>query len=301
MAQLSPNEECKLVDSTYVYDLLPLRAGIHIRERAPAAHSLDGTGAKAFRERAADDVTGASVWGSSVLLARCLLLDALCNFEGKSVLELGAGCGLAGLAAAQRFPGPSECTLSDVHDVTLENLTVNVALNTDSGHISKSGCHVGVVKMDWDDSSTWPTTPDGGSANPDSPESRPTLTQFDVILAGDGTYKRSYARKLFHVVEQTLKPGGSFVYASPWAREGLPLLQQLLLSHGYSVHPIAIPAEWRGNPLREASSADGSDEGCSFVSDAQSVPLFPELAMSGYEFEMAVFVKPMEGSSATPC
>lgn len=92
------------------------------------------------RQSAQEDV-GFVMWPSSVVLSNLFLHNGeIATFlQGKSVLEIGAGCGLAGLVAAQlqqkcislsenSAPKP-KVILTDFNHIVLENLRLNVALN----------------------------------------------------------------------------------------------------------------------------------------------------------------------------
>lgn len=50
------------------------------------------------------------------------------HFQGKSILELGSGLGLTGLAIIQNCK-PSSYTFTDVHDSVLKTLLENVNIN----------------------------------------------------------------------------------------------------------------------------------------------------------------------------
>lgn len=113
---------------------------------------------------------------------------------------------------------------------------------------------------------------------------------FDVVIGADLLYRRSYARKLAVVVraslpesvtcvfctspaaslchaadirtcvnipasqlDDVLRPGGTFLCATPAQREGLPLLLRLLEERGYTVEEKEVGPEWRGNPLAAGS------------------------------------------------
>jgi len=120
------------------------------------------------RQSAQDDV-GFVMWPSAVVLSHWLTMSAAptdgvedtastFSLRGKTVLEIGAGCGLAGLVAAQlqqndpllsspkyELPGPTpsqkeasvqiaaaaepKVILTDFNPTVLENLRLNVALN----------------------------------------------------------------------------------------------------------------------------------------------------------------------------
>ena len=144
----------------YVYDL-GCSAGIHIRELAPSNPDLGGAvdpdREAAFREKAADDITGLSVWASAVMLGRWVQENAEL-LAGKDCLELGAGTGLGGLAAAmlptppqrqrQRQPlaegaadpaAASSVCLSDFADATMANLRHNIGANCTAGSGNSEG------------------------------------------------------------------------------------------------------------------------------------------------------------------
>ena len=70
--------------------------------------------------------TGNQVWPSGSLLAE-LLLERPELVRGKRVVELGAGCGVAGLAAA--LAGASEVLCTDGDEEAVENLLHNVREN----------------------------------------------------------------------------------------------------------------------------------------------------------------------------
>ena len=68
---------------------------ILIRE-LPIAHADDPFGAKPE-----EDTTGLGIWAASLVCARWMASEKISSrMEGKSVIELGAGCGIPGLAVA---------------------------------------------------------------------------------------------------------------------------------------------------------------------------------------------------------
>ncbi|RHY49097.1 hypothetical protein DYB30_007350 [Aphanomyces astaci] len=92
--------------------------------------------------------TGLTIWDGSVVLAK-YLEHATSSFvqnedsvRGKRVLELGAGTGLVGLAAA--VCGASHVTLTDLA-YTLDNLSANVRANASS----IAATSVDVAELDW--------------------------------------------------------------------------------------------------------------------------------------------------------
>ncbi|KAG9415893.1 hypothetical protein AC1031_000275 [Aphanomyces cochlioides] len=88
--------------------------------------------------------TGLTIWDGSVVLAKYLesTSNPSHNVQGKRVLELGAGTGLVGLAAA--FCGASEVTITDLA-YTLENVDANIRANAEALSTSIVSTH----ELDW--------------------------------------------------------------------------------------------------------------------------------------------------------
>jgi predicted nicotinamide N-methyase len=257
--------------------------GIVIREKNPQASSAGeasfatrGGAPKAFKEKASADYTGWTIWSSSVLLSRWILENKNL-LEGKRCLELGSGCGLVGAVLAFHTKAAS-ITLTDYQPDTLANLRHNIDQNRalqdgESGEAKPSLPEIQVLPLDWDDE-----------------EKFESFGKFDVILVSDATYRRSYARKLAVVVDALLEEGGLFAYASPVAREGLPVLVSVLQDrlHYQDVKKVPVPMEWRTNPLRKAPIPGSSPamEGLPirYITDEEARGLFPELCVDGYSF-----------------
>eukprot|EP01052_Picozoa_sp_SAG31_P054174 SAG31_NODE_14275_length_817_cov_1.033426_1_plen_180_part_10 len=134
-------------ETEHVYDLQPPSPGIRMRELGPSASAAteddssdhptaDGAATphrgatdsavreRCYREKAVDDCTGLSVWASAVVLARWCAANPE-ELRGKRCIELGAGTGLAGLAAAL-YCRPASVCLTDFAPFTLANLRHNV-------------------------------------------------------------------------------------------------------------------------------------------------------------------------------
>ena len=127
---------------------------------------------------------GATVWDSAIVLAGHLVLAGQSGGQGKHtcrgkrVLELGAGCGLVGLAAS---------TLS-ASEVVLTDLPRELKLlrrNVEHNKLRKPGreCLVSVAELDWEDVCRC-----GDSAD--------VKGTFDLILGADIMYDRSIATAL---------------------------------------------------------------------------------------------------------
>jgi predicted nicotinamide N-methyase len=100
------------------------------------------------RQSSQGDV-GYVMWPSAIVLSRWLLSNPQ-HILGKSVLEIGAGCGLAGIATARIFAQRSNCeetkkthvTITDVNDLVIDNIAKNIVLN-DVSEVA------GVAKLDF--------------------------------------------------------------------------------------------------------------------------------------------------------
>jgi predicted nicotinamide N-methyase len=128
----------------------------------------------------------AELWTSSFALARvCLEEEPL---AGRTVLELGCGVGLAGIAAAR---AGATVTLTDYEHDALAFARWNVDANLSPGQRSQ----VSLRLWDW--------------RAPDSPG------VFDVLLGADIVYERRAFAPLLHLFRQTLAPGGYILLAEP--------------------------------------------------------------------------------------
>jgi hypothetical protein len=101
------------------------------------------------------DLTGQIVWPASVILS--WFIDHNCDlFKGKKVIELGAGCGLAGILAA-KFA--KEVILTDGNDIVLRLLQKNQSfLHLSNVHVTKLmwGINSEVLKLKENESTTYP-------------------------------------------------------------------------------------------------------------------------------------------------
>ena len=149
---------------------------------------------------AAEDGTGLSIWPSAYVLSRWLAASEFVSFDGKTVLELGSGCGLVGLTIAQL--GAAEISLTDLSPRTLENLRHNVALNSaaDSAATAAPGWRMPSVRsIAWGDRSTWPAA---GSV--------------DLIIGSDLIYDDTTPTIISPLLAHALRPGvGEFIHAHP--------------------------------------------------------------------------------------
>ena len=167
-------------------------------------------------------------------------------FAGKTVLELGAGVGVAGLYVAALSTPTSVC-LTDLPE-QLESLTTNIALNA-----AASRCEVTCESLDWRDIAASNDSSEAAYAPPPSSSSsssdataaaaavaaaaEPTTTSssskakmYDVVVAADCLY-RTNAPPFLAAILATLKPGGRFLLVNP-IRDGVDEFLYGLLEHG---------------------------------------------------------------------
>lgn len=151
-----------------------------------------------------EDSLGLKTWTSSLLLAR--RLDEMKQFlpqKTNTVLELGAGTGLVGLAAAHIWKG----MISHVLLTDLPQIVPNVQRNIDAmtaGDIRSehTNCRIESRVLDWSDDQ--------------QPES-----YHDIILAADPIYDREHPKMLVETVNRYIAKtaGARFILELP-LREG---------------------------------------------------------------------------------
>lgn len=132
------------------------------------------------------------LWEAAIVLGQFLAAQ---EFEpGTSLLELGAGLGAPGLAAAVKG---CDVTLSDYEDLIL-----------DFERVSASACKVNVecMMLDW--------------KNP------PEMKQYDIIVGAEILFREEFFEPLLNVMRKALKPGGVIYLAHDERRQSLhPFLQ----------------------------------------------------------------------------
>lgn len=73
-----------------------------------------------FGQKPSEDTTGLGIWPASLVLARWLV-DRKDVLDQATLCELGAGCGVPGLAAAV-YGKPAEVFLTDINEQTVDNM-----------------------------------------------------------------------------------------------------------------------------------------------------------------------------------
>lgn len=181
-------------------------------------------------ERPDQDTTGLSIWSASLVMARWMQAKRDL-WEDKTVLELGSGCGVPGLAVARC--SPKKVYLTDLNPQTVENLQFNVELNGVQDFVHAS-C------MDWSEQSTWPKE------------------RVDCLIGSDLIYQKTLVPLLTSVVMGTVKPGGTFFYVAPdTGRDGMDSFVGEMKSKCPGWKEEVAPQEYHANPL-----TNGDDEEC---------------------------------------
>ncbi|KAH8070967.1 hypothetical protein JL720_11581 [Aureococcus anophagefferens] len=137
-------------------------------ERAGEAELDDGV----FELLARGDGVGLRLWPAALLFAEWALADPR-RFAGRSVLELGAGVGLCGLALAAT--GAARVVLTDGDGRVVTNLRHNADLNGFAG-----GGRVAVAEFAWDEAAAFYAS--SGA--------------FDAVVAADCVYDAAVAPAL---------------------------------------------------------------------------------------------------------
>lgn len=122
------------------------------------------------------------IWASSEILAN-LMSDF--DIEGKRILEVGCGIGLASLVLNQRL---ANITATDYHPEAKNFLTENVKLN--------QGNEIPFIRTDWGDK-------DSG------------LGEFDLVIGSDLLYEREHAKLLSTFIDQHAKPHCEVILVDP--------------------------------------------------------------------------------------
>ena len=159
------------------------------------------------------------------------------RMEGKTVLELGAGCGIPALAVAVHGK-PKSVAITDLNPETIDNIHHNIELNGCSDTVTGSS-------IDWGDTSTYPSD------------------KLDYVICSDCIYQKDIVPLLKKVVTGLVKSndsndGGSFLYVAPeGGRDGLPEFIATMKAEGFEcVKEEVAPDEYRGNPLKNGDEED---------------------------------------------
>ena len=190
------------------------------------------------------DTTGLGIWSASLVMARWMASKAtLGRFDDKLVLELGAGCGVPGLALGM-YSDASKVYITDYNPITIRNLKYNISVNSNRPATeSRAGEWLERIKplaIDWADEGTWP------------------VEKMDFVIGSDLIYQKSIVPLLKQVVSGLIKEDGSFLYVCPsGGRDGLvEFIDEMKMEGWRCVSEEIAPDLYRSNPL---SSGDAED------------------------------------------
>ena len=174
---------------------------------------------------ASEDRTGLALWPASIVLSRWI---ANLNLSGKSICELGAGCGLPGITAFA-YGGAERVVLTDYFEDTVANLAYNSKLNSDGKIVVKA--------VDWADGFD---------------------ESFDIVIGADLIYAAEAVPLLLRTIKSALKDGGHFLYVCPDERDGLVKFIESASAAGLQLASCkAAPITYYKNPLK-----NGTDKEC---------------------------------------
>jgi len=162
------------------------------------------------------------VWPAAVMLARWLWAHAPL-VRGRSVLEIGSGVGLAGLAAARC--GAAEVFVTDIDGPALRCARENAAKNGLEGRVT-------VTRLDWAEPpilrSAGPAEEETVAKAPEAGESEAAdaveeeevrlRAPFDVMVAADIVNADGLSELVLRMVELYLSDAGIFIMVCPQPR-----------------------------------------------------------------------------------
>jgi len=223
----------------------------------------------AKRQGAQEDV-GFVMWPSAVVLASCVASNPS-KVLGKRCLEIGAGCGLTGLATAAIFAAhhvkdeESQIILTDFNETVLLNAIRNIHLN-DLG-----GC-ASTTKLDFYEQTG--TNVDGGWID----GSRTTKEPVDVVLAADVICKPEDAVAAANTIYDALRPGGHAYVISGSAKHrfGVDRFHDECLRVGLEVEISNVSDMYDGALVSSSQGEDGRRgiEQCSGYVDGMTLSFF---------------------------
>ncbi|MDR2694756.1 MAG: methyltransferase domain-containing protein [Deltaproteobacteria bacterium] len=150
----------------------------------------------------------AKVWPASLILGRfARRLDPL----GKSLLEVGAGCGAAGLIAARY--GFSRVLLTDINEDALLFARANVCKNGLEDRVEVRRADICATRLE---------------------------ELFDFILASEILYLEELHRPLLKFLIQHLAPGGKAVFCADMARNRKRFLKLAARDFSVREHNVAV-------------------------------------------------------------
>ena len=187
--------------------------------------------------------SGCRVWDASAALARWILQQEVCIAK-RDVLELGAGVGLVGVAAA--YAMATRVVLTDNEALLLPNLRHNIKLFESSSTGQRMARYNNLAKLevsplDWSDPPADLVAAHG---------------TFDVILASDVVYSSGAVTGLVGAVRALLKPGGTLLMSYARGRHGLDDFKAEIKAAGASCDEIRVPARFLKGTAQQGTAEE---------------------------------------------
>jgi predicted nicotinamide N-methyase len=218
-----------------------------------------------------NDTTGYGIWSASIIMGQWMT-DVFRNRHTntnqdtkpiRTIVELGAGCGIPGITIAKSFLSRSESSilptiyLTDLNPVTIRNLQHNVMTNQVESITS-------VVALDWNDliqsdnnNKKWPWMMPSKTtelSETEEKEQQTALTSgIDILIGSDLVYQKEVIPILLQTI-QKLRPQTFYYGAAGTNRDGHDLFIQSLQDKGLGgmtlVSSFPAPYVYRAtNPL----------------------------------------------------
>jgi predicted nicotinamide N-methyase len=162
--------------------------------------------------------TGCQLWPASMALGHFLLSEPSL-IAGKSLIELGAGCGFAGIVAARYA---SQCIITDADQETVENLRYNLLTNR---KLWLEGCSEGSSPEVLAETLLWEDVVKNGW---------PPARRADVVIGSDIIYG-NWGALVTKVVQNIMVPSGTVIMISATDRGGLTEFKACMEGAGFNV------------------------------------------------------------------
>lgn len=206
---------------------------IRARERAIAKSEKDSI---LGQENAEEDTTGLGIWAASLVAAQWMaaVVNPKSFPEVRSVLELGAGCGLPSLVIAAALP-QAVVYATDFNKETVANLQHNLELNNPTVDRAQLSAAAKALLMNWQDSSTWPSE------------------KIDLIVGSDLIYQTDMVPLLVQTIQGLLKHdvASRFLYTAPISgRQGQDEFFTQMKGSFRLVSQREAPLRYTKNPLK---------------------------------------------------
>jgi len=153
------------------------------------------------------------LWASEVALSEYVIQEFYPNhFAGKTILELGCGCGLAGLVSAKLG---GVVTFSDKVPMVMETIQEECRLNAVSNYRTQL--------LDWT-------------------EAHASIDQYEVVLGSEIFYDHTFLKDIRRVLVSVLSPDGIGLFCDP-DRLGVEAIETFF-SQDFTITITKREVEW---------------------------------------------------------